>query len=78
MPLKPDILKEMILQAFPDAEVEIIDTVGDNNHYEVKIISSKFKGIGMIAQHRLVYDALNSHLKSGELHAISLKTKAKE
>lgn len=78
MPIEPNILKSMITEAFPDAEIEVIDTMGDNNHYEAIVVSSKFKGLGMLAQHRLVYEALSSHLKSGELHAISLKTKAKE
>ncbi len=78
MPIRPDILKDIISQAFPDADIELIDTALDNNHYEAKIISSRFNGLSMMAQHRLVYEILNEHIKSGDLHAISLKTKAKE
>lgn len=78
MPVKPEILEKIMLENFPDAVFEILDTIGDNNHYELIISSSKFKGMNIVAQHRLVYDVLNSYLKSGELHAISLKTKARE
>jgi len=46
---------------------------GDNDHYAVKIISNKFKGLSKISQHKLVYDVLGKKM-GYTLHALSIKT----
>ena len=46
---------------------------GDNDHYAVKIISNKFKGLSKINQHKLVYDVLGKKM-GYTLHALSIKT----
>ena len=40
-------------------------------HYSVQIVSDKFIGKPMIERHRMVYDALNSIMKS-RVHAIQI------
>ncbi len=70
----PKVLSEIIRSAFPEAEFELRDLVGDNNHYELSITSANFIGLSRIARHRMVYAALDEYVKSGELHAISIKT----
>lgn len=40
-------------------------------HYRVTIVSSRFAGLGTMARHRLVYDALGT-LMDGEIHALSI------
>ena len=42
MPLTKDEILKMIKSAFPDASLELKDTMGDNNHYSAKIISKVF------------------------------------
>ena len=42
MPLTKNEISDMILSAFPDATLELKDTMGDNNHFEAKIISKNF------------------------------------
>ena len=42
MPLNKDEISKMIMEAFPDATLELKDTMGDNNHYSAKIISKTF------------------------------------
>ena len=59
MTLTPDEVSNLI-KKLPDAKVEIIDLKGDNNHYHAKIVSSKFKGLTMVNQHKLVYEALGT------------------
>ena len=44
MPLTKDEISKMIMSAFPDATLELKDTMGDNNHYSAKIISKIFNG----------------------------------
>ncbi len=76
MPMAADDLKKMILDALPDAEIELEDLKGDGDHYRARIISEAFNGKTRIAQHQLVYKALKGKM-GGELHALALETSAK-
>lgn len=72
--ISPDAIKQRILSALPGAEVEVRDTTGTNDHFEAKVVAPQFSGKSMIQQHQLVYAPLQDWLKTGELHALSLKT----
>ena len=74
MTLTPEQITEMIKKQIPDAQIELIDLKGDNNHYHAKIQSKNFKGLSRIKQHQLVYNALGKHMGS-TLHALMLTTK---
>lgn len=73
-------IKELILDAFPGAEVRIDDLAGDGNHYAASVIAEEFKGLNRVKQHQLVYGALKGKMDgpAGELHALALTTKAPE
>ena len=73
MTRSPDDIKKLIKDKMPDALIEIEDIKGDNNHYRAKVISSSFKGLSKINQHKLVYSALGSHMGT-TLHALMLET----
>jgi stress-induced morphogen len=77
MPVKADEILSKIYQAFPDATVELKDTVGDMNHYAMELESKLFAGVGKVQQHKMVMNALGSMVGT-TLHAISIKTKVKE
>ena len=77
MPLAQNIIENLILEAFPDAKITIIDLAGDNDHWSVAIESSAFAGKTRINQHKMVYAALQGKM-GGELHAMQLKTSVKE
>jgi phosphoribosylformylglycinamidine synthase len=77
MPMKADAIKAMILEALPDATVEIEDLAGDGDHYRARVISAAFTGKNRVAQHQLVYRALKGKM-GGELHALALETEAPE
>tara|TARA_B100001121_G_scaffold24110_1_gene18659 strand:- start:1404 stop:1640 length:237 start_codon:yes stop_codon:yes gene_type:complete len=66
-------LFEILNDSFSDSIIEIQDLAGDNDHYAVKIISNKFKGLNKIKQHKLVYDVLGKKM-GYTLHALSIKT----
>ncbi len=67
-------IKDMILQAMPDAEVIIQDLAGDGEHYKAIVTDKSFQGLSRIQQHQKVYDALKG--KAGTtLHALALTTK---
>ena len=71
-------IKAMIEAALPDAQVEMIDLAGDNNHWKAVIVSEAFRGKSRVAQHQLVYSALEGKMDgaNGELHALALETRA--
>jgi len=73
MTLKPNEIKDLIKDKLPDANIEIIDLKGDNNHYHAKIKSNKFRGLSKMEQHKLVYSAIGNHMGT-TLHALMLTT----
>ena len=56
---------------FKDAQIEVS---GSESKFEARIISSEFESLKTIDRHKLVYQSLDNYIKSGEIHAISLKT----
>ena len=77
MPMAADKIKAMILDALPDATVEIEDLKGDGDHYRARVVSAAFKGKNRVQQHQLIYRALKGKM-GGELHALALETEAAE
>ena len=62
MGLKIEEIKRLIKNSIPDAEIDIQDLAGDNNHYSATIKSKVFSGKSKIEQHKLVYKALNGKM----------------
>ena len=75
MPMDAREIESMIREALPDAQVEIKDLAGDGDHYAATVISSAFKGKTRVAQHQMVYGALQGRM-GGVLHALALQTSA--
>ena len=74
MTIKIEEIKKLIQESIPDAEVNIEDLAGDDNHYSATIKSKIFNGKSKIEQHTLVYKALKGKM-GNELHALQLNTK---
>lgn len=77
MGMKANEIEAYIKAAFPDADIEIRDLAGDDNHFAASVASSAFKGKTRVAQHQLVYAALKGHM-GGTLHALQLTTSVKD
>lgn len=77
MAVAPQEILTLLKKRLPDADIELQDTRGTQDHYHVSIRSDAFKGQSRIQQHQLVYQALGE-LLAGDLHAVSLKTSPKE
>ena len=73
MPMRAEDIEALIVEALPDARVEIRDLRGDGDHYAAKVISNEFAGMSRVRQHQLVYRALGGRM-GGELHALQLET----
>jgi stress-induced morphogen len=68
-------IEKMIREGIPDAEVQIQDLRGDGDHYAVYVTSPAFAGKSRVAQHQMVYQALQGRM-GNELHALALQTSA--
>jgi stress-induced morphogen len=75
MPMPAAEIERMIKQSLPDAEIEITDLAGDDNHFAAVVVSSAFAGKSKLQQHQLVYAALGGNM-GGALHALQLTTSA--
>jgi stress-induced morphogen len=71
--IEPAQVQQLLLAAFPDAELELVDLTGTKDHYQARIVSKEFAGRSLIEQHQLVYRALGDAMK-GPIHALALKT----
>ena len=75
MPMSVDVLHQHLIEAFPDADIQIEDLAGDGDHYRARIVSETFRGMPRVKQHQAVYAALKGQM-GGELHALALETSA--
>ena len=71
--MTPIEIEERLRQAYPQAVVAAIDLTGQNNHYEIRISTNLLNGLSRIEQHQAIMSLLEKELKSGEIHALSIK-----
>jgi stress-induced morphogen len=77
MPMPSHQIEALLKAAFPDAEVVLEPLAADNDHYKAEVTSAAFKGKSRVAQHQMVYAALQGKM-GGELHALMLTTVTKD
>ena len=75
--MNPTALKARLTQNFPDSAIHVEDLTGTEDHYQVEIESTRFEGLSRIQMHKLVMDVFGPELKSGEVHALTIKAKPK-
>jgi stress-induced morphogen len=69
--MKREAIIGRICAAFPDAQVELQDLTGTEDHWQATIVSAAFVGKSPVERHRMVYAALTDELR-GPIHALSL------
>ena len=69
-------MKDRIKKILND-EIEIheLSVEGANAKYEINIISDVFEGKSIINRHKIIYSLLNDYIKTGEIHALTIKAK---
>ncbi len=73
MPMAAHEIEALIKAKFPDAQVQLTDLAGDNDHWEAQVVTSAFAGKSRVQQHQMVYEALGGRM-GGVLHALKLTT----
>jgi len=72
-----EILKNLLSEGLPGADIQIEDVRGDGEHYAANIKHDDFQGKNRVQQHQMVYKALQGKM-GGELHALQINTATKE
>jgi stress-induced morphogen len=70
-------IRAKLTVAFPEAEIEVVDTTGTYDHFSVVVVTPAFAGLTRVRQHQAVYAALGDDMKQ-RIHALALKTAAPE
>ncbi len=73
MAIKQEEIEQLLKEGFHDADIQIQDLAGDDNHFSAKIISSAFKGKSRVQQHQMVYSSLKGKMGT-DVHALALTT----
>jgi stress-induced morphogen len=68
-------LTSLLEAAFPGDDVSVEDRTGGGDHFQVTVTSTRFDGLSLVEQHRLVYDVLATPLADGTIHELRIKTK---
>jgi stress-induced morphogen len=74
MGMSAEEIESMVRAALPDAAIELKDLAGDNDHFSITVVSSRFQGKSRVQQHQMVFDALKGGMGT-KLHALAVTTK---
>ncbi len=72
--MTPDAITAKLVAAFPDAQVELEDLTGTQDHWKAYIVTTAFEGKSLIVRHRMVMAVLAEEMK-GPIHALTLDVK---
>lgn len=67
-------IEARIRNQFPDCVLLVEDLTGGGDHFEVRVATKAWQGMTRIQKHQAVMTIFDVELKSGELHALSIKT----
>jgi acid stress-induced BolA-like protein IbaG/YrbA len=71
--MSPDGMRQRIVSALPDAQLEIR---GADCSFEVVVVSAGFEGKAQLARQRFVLALFGAELAAGTLHALSVRALA--
>ena len=67
-------MKDVITKVISDGiKYDDLIVEGSEAKYEVQIVSNVFDGKSTIQRHKLIYSLLDHYIKTGEIHALTIK-----
>jgi acid stress-induced BolA-like protein IbaG/YrbA len=66
-----DLIKKVLSNQIKDS---LVTVEGGESKYTVQVISDIFKDKTIIDRHKIIYAVLDSYIKSGEIHALTIKS----
>lgn len=71
--MKTETMEQRLRSEFTDAEVAVVDLTGTEDHFEVRIRSQDLARLARVDQHKAVMKVFAEELKTGEVHALSIR-----
>ncbi len=68
------VIAAMLRDTMPDAQVQVYDMTGTQDHLEVLVRSKAFAGVSPLDRHRMVEKALAPARADGRIHALQIRT----
>ena len=66
-----EVIKNILSESINKSEVSV---EGSEAKYTVKVVSDIFSNKSIIERHKVIYALLDTYIKSGEIHALTIKT----
>ena len=66
-------IKKRLKEKLEKSKIFIQDMTGNNNHFNLVVISDSFINLTLIEQHKMIYSFLDDMITK-EIHALQLKT----
>ena len=67
-------MKDVITNAISkEIKFDKLSVEGSESTYTVSIISNVFSGKATIQRHKMIYALLDGYIKTGEIHALTIK-----
>ena len=66
-------IKKRLEKKLEKSKIFIQDMTGNNNHFNLVVISDSFINLTLIEQHKMIYSFLDDMITK-EIHALQLKT----
>ncbi len=67
----------LIRAGLPEATVQVVDQVGDGNHFQAVVVAPAFAGKTLVERHQVVYGSLHGAM-ADRIHALSIKAYSPE
>jgi len=68
--MRMDYYSDQVEKSISGAKANV---TGDGSKFEAEVISDEFEGLPPLKRHKLVYAVLDEHIKSGAIHALSIR-----
>ena len=68
--MRMDYYSDQVEKSISGAQANV---TGDGSKFEAEVISDEFEGLPPLKRHKLVYAVLDEHIKSGAIHALSIR-----
>ena len=68
--MRMDYFSDLVERSIPESSADI---TGDGSKFEARVVSGHFEGLSTLARHRLVYAVLDEHIRSGAIHALTIR-----
>ena len=73
--IAPHEIQRLIQENLPGSQVQVEDTMGTGDHFDVFVASPAFVGKTLIDQHKMVFAILKKEMNGDRIHAVQIKTK---